>query len=122
MRLVPSPALLRRLALTPIVDQTTSSITVAELYYGAYRRRSGAEQLIARIDALLADATVFTFDTESARVYGDVRAQLERAGTPIGDSDTRIAAIALANGLTVVTGNVRHFERVAGLEIENWLF
>jgi tRNA(fMet)-specific endonuclease VapC len=110
----PSPALLRRLARTPIDDQATSSITVAELYYGAYRRRSGGEQLIARIDAL-------PFDTESARVYGVVRARLEQAGTPIGDADTRIAAIALTNGLTVVTANTRHFERVAGLPVENWL-
>jgi predicted nucleic acid-binding protein len=121
MRPVPSPALLRRLARTPAADQATSSVTVGELYYGAYRRRSGGEQLIARIDALLVDTTVVPFDTDAARIYGDIRAALDRAGTPIGDADTRIAAIALANGLTVVTANIRHFDRVPGLLIENWL-
>src|SRR3989304_4401924 len=55
------------------------------------------------------------------RRYGEVRAELERRGTPIGDADLRIASIALDRDLTVVTGNVRHFEKVPGLPVENWL-
>ena len=57
----------------------------------------------------------------AARRYGEVRTELERRGTPLGDADLRIAAIALARGLTVVTGNIRHFQRVPGLQVENWL-
>ena len=61
------------------------------------------------------------FDESAAEEYGRLRAYLEAQGTPIGHPDTQIAAIALANDLTVVTGNVRHFQRVPGLAVENWL-
>lgn len=64
---------------------------------------------------------VLPFDASAARRYGEVRAELERRGTPIGDADLRIASIALDRDLTVVTGNVRHFEKVPGLAVENWL-
>ncbi len=61
------------------------------------------------------------FDQAAAEEYGRLRAYLEARGTPIGHEDTQTAAIALANDLTVVTGNVRHFQRVPGLAVENWL-
>ena len=64
---------------------------------------------------------VLPFDEEAAEEYGRLSAQLEAQGTPIGEADTQIAAVALANDLTVVTGNVRHFDRVPGLTIENWI-
>jgi tRNA(fMet)-specific endonuclease VapC len=70
---------------------------------------------------LLAHLSVLPFDAEAARRYGEARAFLERQGTPVGDADLRIAAIGLARGLTLITGNVRHFERVPGLAVENWL-
>ena len=122
LRRAPSPSLLRRLALTPVEEQATSSITVGELYYGARRLAAGGEILVDRIDStLLPNLAVVPFDVQAARHYGDLRADLERAGTPIGDADMRIAAIARANDLTVVTVNIRHFQRVAGLPVENWL-
>jgi len=65
--------------------------------------------------------TVLPFDARAAVVYGSVRADLERAGLPLEDADLRIAAITLARDLTLVTGNGRHFDRVPGLRIENWL-
>ena len=55
------------------------------------------------------------------RRYGELRAELERKGTLIGDADTRVASIALSRGLTVVTGNERHFRKVSRVAIENWL-
>jgi tRNA(fMet)-specific endonuclease VapC len=64
---------------------------------------------------------VLSFDESAARQYGKVRATLELAGTPIGDADLRVASIALAHGMRVVTGNVRLFQRVPGLDVENWL-
>jgi predicted nucleic acid-binding protein len=122
LRRAPSPSLLRRLALTPVAEQATSSITLGELYYGARRLADGGDSLVRRIDStLLPNLSVLAFDVEAARRYGELRAELERAGTPIGDADMRIAAIARANDLTVVTANIRHFERVAGLPVENWL-
>ncbi len=56
-----------------------------------------------------------------ASAYGDVRAQLEKQGTPIGSLDTLIAAHALSLDLTLVTNNIREFERVSGLKVENWV-
>jgi predicted nucleic acid-binding protein len=122
LRRAPSPSLIRRLALTPADEQATSSITLGELYYGANRLAAGSETLVERIDStLLPNLAVLAFDVQAARRYGELRAELERAGTPIGDADMRIASIAKANDLTVVTGNVRHFQRVAGLSVESWL-
>lgn len=73
-------------------------------------------------DALLPNLPVLYFDAAAAAWrYGEIRAELERLGTPMGDADMRIAAIALSRGLRVVTGNERHFRRVPELEIENWL-
>lgn len=60
------------------------------------------------------------FDADAAYQYGELRAELKRRGTPIGDADTRIASIALVRDLTVITSNVRHFQRVPGLAVENW--
>ena len=78
--------------------------------------------LVEKIEAvLLPNLPVLDFDTVAARRYGEIRAELERLGTPIGDADMRIAAIALSNGVRVVTGNERYFRRVPELETENWL-
>lgn len=122
MRRILSPALIRRLAITPPEDQGTSSITVGELYYGARRLGAPGDALVKRIEAALpGNLVVHSFDAPAAKVYGALRSELERRGTPIGDADLRIASIALANELIVVTGNVRHFERVPRLAVENWL-
>lgn len=122
LRREPSPRLVARLAIVPPDQQATSSITYGELVYGARRLGGSGQNLLTRLDeALLTNMNILPFDTSAARSYGDVRAALEAEGAPIGDADTRIAAIALSRGLTVVTGNVRHFERVPGLIVENWL-
>jgi len=117
----PSTQLRRRLAKVPPERQFTSTITVAELYYGVYKsprpegfRRRLEQEVLPRV-------RVIPFDRRAAAVYGRVRAELERRGEPLSDPDLLIAAIALSRGLTVVTGNVRHFARVSGLTVENWL-
>ncbi len=120
MRRAPSTALIAKLASVPVEEQCTSSITLGELVYGALWL--GSPSLLECLETtLLSNLPVLSFDTASARHYGAVRAELERRREPIGDADLRIAAIALARDLTVVTGNVRHFERVPGLAVENWL-
>lgn len=121
MKRAPSGALISRLARVPADEQFTSSITLGELLYGAHRSsRTGA--LIERIESMLPfELPVLPFDVQAARRYGEIRAELEKRGTPIGDADVRIAAIALAHGLKVITGNERHFRQVPGLEVENWL-
>jgi tRNA(fMet)-specific endonuclease VapC len=118
----PSTMLIARLAAVPPEEQCTSSITVGELVYGASRRRDGDQTLRERIEqVLLANLTVLPFDAGAARRYGVLRATLEQQGTPLAEADLRIAAIALRENLTLVTGNVRHFQRVPELAVENWL-
>jgi len=122
LRRSPSPALITKLAKVPPEQQVTSSITLGELVYGAYRLEDRAGVLLQRLDeTLLPNLPVIPFDASAARRYGETRAELERRGTPIGDADLRIASIALDRDLTIVTGNVRHFEKVPGLPVENWL-
>lgn len=96
-----------------------SSITLAELEYGMKRSSDPArnEQALLRF---LAPLTVLPFGSAAASVYGEIRADLQSKGTPIGPLDMLIAGHAKAEELILVTNNVREFERVAGLEIENW--
>ncbi len=122
MKRSPLSTLVTRIARVWPEEQYTSSITLGELVYGAHRLRERTATLLERIeDALLPNLPVLPFDASAARRYGELRAELERRGTPVGDADMRIAAIALSRGLTLVTGNERHFRRVPGLEVENWL-
>ena len=121
MKRAPASALVARLARVPPEDQFTSSVTLGELLYGAHRSSRTAALLKRIEETLLEELPVLPFDATAARRYGELRAELERRGTPIGDADTRVASIALSRRLTVVTGNERHFRRVPGLTIENWL-
>ncbi|MGK2964207.1 MAG: type II toxin-antitoxin system VapC family toxin [Tepidiformaceae bacterium] len=108
--------------MTPIAEQATTSITVGELLHGAMMSNR-QEFLERRILELLTGAPlrVLPFDMDAAREYAAIRARLQRAGTPIGDADLRIAAIVKSADGTLVTGNERHFERVDGLLLENWI-
>ena len=120
MRREPDLALIRRLAELPPSEQFTTAITLGELLYGAARRKS--ERLDEQIRDLIRGAlTVLPFDEAAAAVYGPLRAQLESDGEPLDEPDMRIASIALARELTLVTANVRHFDRVPDLAVENWL-
>jgi tRNA(fMet)-specific endonuclease VapC len=74
-----------------------------------------------RITRFLESVDVISLDEHAARVFGDLKAQLERAGRGLADADLLIAAICLANNATLVTGNTGHFERIPGLIIEDWL-
>ena len=117
----PSPALAARLATVPYDRQFISSVTLAEILYGAYREPSRTDALLEKLERIiLANVAVLPFDVESARRFGMVKADLGRRGMLIGDADTAIASIALVRGLAVVTRNVRHFGRVPGLAVENW--
>lgn len=95
-----------------------SAITLAELRFGAERRKSA--KLDRAIVAFLSDIAVIPFDDASAVTFGRVAARLADRGEPIGDADAMIAAHALALNLTLVTNNSKHFERVPGLKIVNW--
>lgn len=120
MKRKPSVNLQARVATVPADAQFSSSITLGELIFGA--RKKGSSNLMQQVeDRVVSYMPMLPFDADAARRYGDIRAELERRGTPIGDADLRIASIALARGLIVVTGNTKHFERVPDLVVENWL-
>ncbi len=97
----------------------TSIIVAAELRYGAAKR--GAGQIAERVSELLRRIDVIALEAPVDVVYGELRAQLARAGTLIGPNDMLIAAQAVCLGLTLVTDNEREFARVPGLAVENWL-
>jgi len=94
-----------------------SSIVLHELYFGAYKGSRTADDLAVIANLRFA---VAEFDAEDAHRAGEVRAMLQRSGTPIGPYDTLIAGRALARDLTLVTRNIRKFEGVPGLRVENW--
>lgn len=121
LKQLPSLALLRRLASVPPEQQFTSSITVGEMIYGAHKSPH-RDTILQRLDSeVWPNVQILPFDTAAARVYGPLRRELELGGTPVAEPDLRIASIALAHGLMLITGNVRHFSKVPGLLIENWL-
>lgn len=96
-----------------------SAITAAELAFGV--TKSGSRRNRAALDEFLSALEIAPFDDEVARVYGDVRADLAARGIPIGPLDTQIAAHALSLDVTLVSNNLREFERVAGLRCANWV-
>lgn len=95
------------------------SIVRAELAYGAAKSRT-PDASAAKQQRFLRPYATLPFDDAAAVAFGQIRAALEAAGTPIGPYDLQIAAIALAHGLIVVTHNTREFGRVAGLLLEDW--
>jgi tRNA(fMet)-specific endonuclease VapC len=97
----------------------TSVIVAAELRFGV--AKLGAARLAAQVETVLGPMVVLPFETPADRVYGAIRASLERAGTPISANDLFIAAHAVTLGLTLITANEKEFSRVAGLNCENWL-
>lgn len=121
LRRVPSSRLLARLASVPPEQQFTTAITVGEMVYGAYKSAKREHLLQQLRERVWPHVRILAFDRSAAETYGPLRAQLEGAGTPLDEPDMRIAAIALTHDLTVVTGNTRHFRRVEGLRVEDWM-
>ena len=113
--------ILTRLDGLPYDQVLISSITLAELKYGIAKSvKKEANQ--AKLEYFLHQFECVAFGAEATSCYGDIRTRLESKGVPIGPLDTLIAAHALSLGGIVVTNNVREFERVDGLAVENWLY
>jgi tRNA(fMet)-specific endonuclease VapC len=97
-----------------------SSITLGELHYSAEKSARRAENLTA-IEHFVGRLDVLPFGEKAAAHYGQVRAELEQAGTPCGVHDTQIGGHARSEGLIVVTNNLREFARMPGVRAENWV-
>ena len=111
------PNVIRRLREVGIDECKISDITLAELYFGAYKSgRSEHFEDVMEIMKLFEQ-----YPISELKKYGEIRWQLESKGQKIGDMDMFIAATALEEDLVVVTGNTDHFSRIEGLKMENWM-
>jgi len=102
------------------IEIYTTTITAAELFYGAYRMPN-PEQRMQEVNAFLSDMEVLDLDLGAARIYGRLKAELTRRGELLADNDLFIASIALSRNLTLVTHNTHHYERIPNLCLEDWL-
>ena len=96
-----------------------SAITVAELRFGANKRQS--RKIHQAIDAFLSGVPVLDFDAAAASAFGKIAGTLSNAGAPIGQMDTLIASHALSVKAILVTNNQKHYSKVPGLKLENWI-
>ncbi len=96
-----------------------SSITLSELLYGVAKSSKPSQNQIA-LTQFVAPLEILPYGNEAAQYYGDLRAQLEKQGTPIGSLDMLIAAHALSIDCNLVTNNEKEFIRIPNLKIENW--
>lgn len=94
------------------------SVVAAELAFGV--AKSGSLRNRQALEMFLAPLTILPFDQKASWIYGDLRAELQKRGTPIGSLDTLIAAHALSQQSTLITNNTREFALVPGLRLENW--
>jgi tRNA(fMet)-specific endonuclease VapC len=116
----PSERVLERMRNTPRESLATSSVCVMELRYGTARHPLG-QVLWERISQeVLPRVRVLPLTAAAAEKAGDLLALLEAHGKPIGLEDILIGATSLVHGLTTVTRNVRHFDRIEGLKVESW--
>ena len=121
MRKIPSEKLLNRLKKVPRRDQFTTTITIAEVYYGLIKASNKTKLLKLFESALLPRATILPFAFSAAKKYGEIRSFLVKQGTPLAHADLQIASIALSMNMILITGNLKHFQRVPQLTVENWL-
>lgn len=113
-------SVLKRLLQIPIGEIGISSITIAELDYGA-RKSANPDKNLFALEQFLIPFEIFCFDYSATIEYGKIRSLLEKGGNPIGPLDTLIAAHAKSIEYVLVTNNEKEFRRVQGLEVENWV-
>lgn len=115
----PRGSVAQRLASVDGSQVFTSVVVASELRFGVYKK--GSSVLAERVDRLLEHIEVAPLDSGVDRLYAEIRDALESSGRMIGANDLFVAAHALEQGATLVTDNVAEFQRVSGLEVENWV-
>ena len=113
----PLPVYVKWLTTIPREAQYTSAVVVGELYKGAYRSQAKQRHLDNIEHRILPAVTSLPYDVATAKVFGQIRAQLEEEGTILPDADLQIAATAIYHGLELVSGNLRHFSRIPKLKL-----
>lgn len=109
-----------KLTAYPLESLFTTRINVAELHYGAYNSAK-IKQNLAKITAFLDNFQILEFGDKASQIFAKEKANLKQNGILIADMDLMIASIALTHGFTLVTNNLKHFERIKSLKIERWL-
>ena len=102
-------------------EQFTSAVVMGELYKGAYRSHDRERHLSNIEQRVLPAITVLPYDISIAKVFGSIRAHLEETSMILPDADIQIAATAIGHDLELVTGNLRHFNRISGLKLNRIL-
>jgi tRNA(fMet)-specific endonuclease VapC len=113
--------LLKKLRNLPKALQYSSAISIGEIYFGACRTSKKRRILKAFEEKVFPNITILPFDEESGRIFGELKARLQKKGIGCSEPDLRIAAITLQHRLTLITGNINHFKVIPDLEPENWL-
>ena len=116
-----SPALAAKVQSVPLQQQVMSAVTFAELTYGVQASAAAKrKQNQSVLDSLVLHLAVLDWPQDAAKHYAEIRTDLKKRGAQLGAADLMIAAHARAMGAIVVTNNVKDFERVKGLAVENW--
>jgi len=121
IRKKPNSHLLKRLSECPAENLFSTCINVMELRYGSAMRRDSKEFWRKIEEEINSRLTILGFDERGAALCGDLLADLEKQGRPMGIEDAIIGSIALSHGFILVTGNVSHFSRIPSLKVKNWL-
>jgi len=111
---------LKRFLEYQIGDIGISSITLSELRYGV-AKSAFKDKNTKALDEFITPLEVVSFDEDAAHIYGDIRATLEKSGTPIGSKDMLIAAHAVSLGIPLVTNNIREFVRIPSINVIDWV-
>lgn len=114
------PGVLARIKATPPKLIAISTVTRMEIEFGMHLNPDRARKLAPVMDAFLSSISILPLEDADAKAAGAIRAALQKQGQPIGAYDVLIAGCALARGMIVVTSNLGEFERVGGLQVENW--
>ncbi len=117
----PSGLLIKKLARLPKEFQYTTSINIGEIYYGA-NRSTRKDQIIRAFDEkVFPNLRIVGFDATGGKIFGELKAELEKQGVSCNELDLRIAAIAIQHDMVLITGNTKHFKKIPGLSVENWI-
>ena len=117
----PSQTLLKKIQKLPRGLQYTSSINIGEVYYGANRSHRKDQIIKAFEKRVFPSVRIVALDEMSGKLFGELKAALEKQGIVCSEPDLRIASIAIQHDFILITGNTKHFEKIPGLSIENWI-
>lgn len=112
--------IVEKLSAHPIENIFTTRINVTELLYGVFNSAKVAQNM-AKISAFLANFHILEFDEKASMTFAQEKARLKKNGDLIADMDLMIASITVANGFALVSNNLKHFDRIDGLTVEQWL-